>query len=76
MIQIGFVYLYIKKMAETPINTRIFHVSQIGIYRYTDCLHIQREGKGEGKGPTGQICTQKGGHRIRIWDIGGHRPST
>ncbi len=30
-----------------PINTRIFHVSRIGIYRYTDEKHIQREGKGE-----------------------------
>lgn len=36
-------------MAEMPINTRVFNVRQIGIYRYTDDLHIQREGKGEGK---------------------------
>ena len=32
-----------------PINTRVFNVPQIGIYRYTDELHIQREGKGERK---------------------------
>ena len=36
-------------MAKTPINTRFFNVRPIGIYRYTDYLHIQREGKGEGK---------------------------
>jgi len=36
-------------MAEMPINTKVFNVPQIGIYRYTDELHIQREGKGEGK---------------------------
>lgn len=38
-----------EKTLKTPINTRIFHISQIGIYRYTDDLHIQREGKGESK---------------------------
>ena len=38
-----------EKALKTPINTRFFHVSQIGIYRYTDEMHIQREGKGEGK---------------------------
>lgn len=40
---------------QTPINKGFFHVSQIGIYRYTDCLHIQRErGKGRGMGLSGR----------------------
>ena len=64
-------------MAKTPINTRFFHVSQIGIYRYTDDLHIQKGGKGRKKrGRSGRCEYKRGGHRIRIWDVSGRWPST
>lgn len=57
---------------QTRINTRFFHVSQIGIYRYTDEMHIQRGGKGEGKRLLGEnVDKTEGGHRIRIWNVGG-----
>ena len=47
-------------MAEKPINTRVFHISPVGIYRYTDEMHIQREGKGERKnGNPGMMITKK-----------------
>ena len=54
--------LYICKQRnrpQTPINKGFFHVSQIGIYRYTDCLHIQREGKGERNGAVWAQLAQK-----------------
>lgn len=54
-------------MPETPLNKRIFHVSQIGIYRYTDEKHIQREGKGErNTGSRTKHAYQKTGHPNRI----------
>ena len=49
-----------RKWPQTPINTRFFHVSQIAIYRYTDDLHIQREGKGERKEGQTEKKIQKG----------------
>lgn len=61
-------------MAETPINTRVFNVRPIGIYRYTDEKYIQREGKGEGKTANLAVMHKKEtGHRIRIGDVGGRR---
>ena len=48
-----------EKGAQTPINKGFFHVSQMPIYRYTDCLHIQREGKGERKGAVWAQLAQK-----------------
>ena len=36
-----------KNIAQTPINKGFFHVSQIGIYRYTDEKLVQKKGKGE-----------------------------
>lgn len=44
---------------QTPINKGFFHVSQMPIYRYTDCLHIQREGKGERNGAVWAQLAQK-----------------
>ena len=56
-------------MAETPINTRVFNVRPLGIYRYTDEKHIQREGKGEGKSTVLTVTHKKDPATASVYGI-------